>query len=350
MREHQNFSRKRAILRMAILDFLVFVILLNLFAYFHHVRPAQLTPTVIAAPAATPGIPVQTPQPTITPSSVVLDETPQPTATPEPTPDPRDLLEGRYAERFSAEPLMGENTYTSENISITLDRVSENGITYYVADIYLRDISCIRTAVAQQHGKSNRMPAKDMARLNHAILAINGDFFAYRKSGNVAVRNGEQWIRKEPLASDILVLYYDGSMEVYYSDNWPDLDAIYARSPYQIWCFGPVLVENGAVPKNYNTTVAGKNPRAAIGYYEPGHYCFVLVDGRQKGYSIGMTMRELSNLFVNLGCEAAFNLDGGDTAVMIWNGEIHNRPEDLREVSDIIYIGEPLDIATLQGD
>jgi exopolysaccharide biosynthesis protein len=37
-----------------------------------------------------------------------------------------------------------------------------------------------------------------------------------------------------------------------------------------------------------------KNPRSAIGYYEPGHYCFIVVDGRQNGYSDGMTLDELA--------------------------------------------------------
>ena len=91
-----------------------------------------------------------------------------------------------------------------------------------------------------------------------------------------------------------------------------------------------------------NKGILATNPRAAIGYYEPGHYCFVLVDGRQSKYSKGMTMQQLSQLFEDLGCTAAYNLDGGQTAVMASKLGVVNRPYDGgRTTSDIVYIGEP---------
>ena len=87
------------------------------------------------------------------------------------------------------------------------------------------------------------------------------------------------------------------------------MDAIYAKKPYQIWTFGPQLLVDGQVPASFANGKA--NPLCAIGYYEPGHYCFVLVDGRQKGYSWGMAHADLAQVFYDLGCKVAFNLDGG---------------------------------------
>lgn len=329
--------------RMAAIDFLVFAVFLLTFAYFHHVRVEPMAPTVLQTPVPATPAPA-TPVPEELPSVPALSEAVA-------TPEPDDLLGGKYADRFTATTVSSERAYTSKDISLTVDRISDGRVTYYLADVYVRDISCIRTAVALEYGKSNRMQAIELASLSDAIVSITGDYFAFRKTGNVAVRNGREWIRKEPLSSDILVLYYDGTMEVYYADSFPDLDAIYARGPYQIWCFGPVLVDGGAVPSSYNTTVASANPRSAIGYFEPGHYCLVLVDGRQKNYSLGMTMRELSDLFMELGCELAFNLDGGDTAMMTYGDALMSHPDGKpRDVSDIIYIGEPVDITTLYGD
>ena len=60
--------------------------------------------------------------------------------------------------------------------------------------------------------------------------------------------------------------------------------------------------------------VQGLNPRSAVGYYEPGHYCFVVIDGRQPGYSKGATLMQLAQLFESLGCKEAYNLDGGKSA------------------------------------
>ena len=81
----------------------------------------------------------------------------------------------------------------------------------------------------------------------------------------------------------------------------------------------------------------GHNPRTAIGYYEPGHYCFVVVDGR--GESVGVTLSSLSRLMEDLGCKAAYNLDGGDSAQLWWNGEIVSAASNTsRVIGDIIYL------------
>ena len=81
----------------------------------------------------------------------------------------------------------------------------------------------------------------------------------------------------------------------------------------------------------------GHNPRAAIGYFAPGHYCFVVVDGRQKGYSEGMSLDELASTLASLGCQTAYNLDGGATAMMVFQGKLVNQPTNGgRTSSDII--------------
>lgn len=98
---------------------------------------------------------------------------------------------------------------------------------------------------------------------------------------------------------------------------------------------------DGRAKTDFVTTVAEANPRTAIGYYDPGHYCFVAVNGRGMEGSSGMTMSELAALFESLGCAAAYNLDGGQSSVMAWdNGSVTvNSPANGgRPVSDIIYI------------
>ena len=133
------------------------------------------------------------------------------------------------------------------------------------------------------------------------------------------MRNGVEWENKLPLYGDICVLYYDGTMETYSQKiKRADVDAIYAKKPYQIWTFGPQLLVDGQVPASFANGKA--NPLCAIGYYEPGHYCFVLVDGRQRPYSVGLRMEELSELMYELGCAAAYNLDGGGSSTMVFNG------------------------------
>ena len=103
--------------------------------------------------------------------------------------------------------------------------------------------------------------------------------------------------------------------------------------------FGPLLIVNGQVleVKGFG---GGLNPRTAIGYFAPGHYCFVVVDGRSSE-SRGVTTAELSLLMYNLGCVRGYNLDGGQTSVMAWDGKVVNQPVDGgRSCSDIVMITE----------
>ena len=57
----------------------------------------------------------------------------------------------------------------------------------------------------------------------------------------------------------------------------------------------------------------------------------VEVDGRQKGLSAGMTLDELSNFLVKLGCQDAINLDGGGSATLWYAGSVRNSPCDRAE-------------------
>jgi exopolysaccharide biosynthesis protein len=93
--------------------------------------------------------------------------------------------------------------------------------------------------------------------------------------------------------------------------------------------------------EEFNSSVNPSNPRTAVGYYEPGHYCFVVVDGRQPGYSDGYSTKELSELMFSLGCTVAYNMDGGKSSEMAFNGAFYNKPyHGGRGTSDILYIAD----------
>lgn len=76
-------------------------------------------------------------------------------------------------------------------------------------------------------------------------------------------------------------------------------------------------------------------------YYGPGRYCLLVVDGRQKDYSRGMFLTELSKLFESLGGKAAYNLDGGHCSFMVKDGAVVSHPyKPTKDVSDSILICE----------
>ena len=86
------------------------------------------------------------------------------------------------------------------------------------------------------------------------------------------------------------------------------------------------------------------NPRTAIGIIDALHYLFVVSDGRTSE-SAGLSLYELAAFMQSLGAETAYNLDGGGSATMYFNGEVINNPTtngrsiSERSVSDIVYIG-----------
>lgn len=176
-----------------------------------------------------------------------------------------------------------------------------------MADIYIRNIENFRTAFAQgEYGHGYRDNTVTMAKDNNAVVALSGDYYSIRDTG-VVIRNG--MLYREQAFRDVCVLYRDGSMRTYSKETF-DINEAVAGSAWQAWSFGPRLLENGQPMTNaqFDTDVYKANPRSALGYYEPGHYAFVLVDGRQEGYSTGMTLEELSQLFYDMGCQEAYNL------------------------------------------
>ena len=230
-----------------------------------------------------------------------------------------------------------EDSYKSANISIDIEKVQTDDVAYYVADIYLKDVKFFKTAFAKsKYGKGLHDQTDVIAAQNNAILAINGDY--YGNNAGPVVRNGVLY--RDEKYKDVLIMDYDGSMQTLAASEL-DMDKIKAEGAYQIWTFGPMLLKDGQPMTEFNSDLTRANPRTAIGYYEPGHYCFVVVDGRQPGYSNGMTLQQMSKLFYHLGCSVAYNLDGGQSSEMAFYNEFVNQPYNGgRGVSDIVYIAE----------
>ena len=238
--------------------------------------------------------------------------------------------------------LLGTDRSDSYQVSVYKKSVGEGDekITYYIADVYVTDVSTIKTAFADDtFGKNIKKSVYDMAEDNNAVFAINGDYYGNSEQ-SIVIRNGVKY-RDTPSETDVLVLFTDGVMRTYLPEEF-DIDAVLEQGAWQAWNFGPALLDGeGNILDTFNTTsyLNSKNPRSAAGYVEPGHYIFATVDGRDKGYSSGATLSELAAIMANEGCKYAYNLDGGKSAMMYYNGEIINEPDGGgRDISDIIYI------------
>jgi exopolysaccharide biosynthesis protein len=321
-----------------VLDVLLAVLILLVFYITNYVIDWQTEPSALPKPsqpmASAPAAATDNAA-FASPSASAGQET-----SPEVTVDPNDWR-AKFADKFTDGAVeQNENSYKSANISVSINRVQENEITYFFADIYVAELKYFKTAFP---GNSEKMGGREgtdkIAKDVNAVIAINGDHCV--DNPGPVVRNGNAY-RLNEKAQDALVMSYDGSMQAY-SASELDLEKIKAEGAYQVWTFGPMLLKDGQPMTEFDSpqNINGKNPRTAIGYYEPGHYCFVVVDGRQAGYSKGMEMAQLSQLMYDLGCKVAFNLDGGQSSEMAFMGNIINQPYNGgRSTTDILYVAE----------
>nr|WP_320024368.1 phosphodiester glycosidase family protein [uncultured Acetobacterium sp.] len=242
-----------------------------------------------------------------------------------------------------ADPVITENSYVDENIQISIETVQKYDSTIYVADIQVSDPAYLKTAFANStYGRNIKATTSEIATTQNAIFAINGDYYGFRDTGYV-VRNGVAY-RDTAGDGEALVIDNDGNFSVI-EESQVSLASL-SSNARQVLSFGPGLVENGQVVVDSSSEVGQakeSNPRTAIGQISELHYVVIVSDGRTTE-SAGLSLLQLAQEFQERGCLTAYNLDGGGSSTMVFNGAIINNPTDgksagEREVSDIVYFG-----------
>ena len=237
-------------------------------------------------------------------------------------------------------------TYSDSKSKITVTQYRAYDSNIYVADVEVTDGTSILSAFANNtYGRNITDTTSDMAEENNAVLAINGDYYGARQSGYV-IRNGVVY-RSQGSNGEDMVIFKDGSLS-FISESDTTTDSLMQKQAWQVLSFGPVLVENGEVAVSENDEVGmamASNPRTAIGTVAKNHYLFVVSDGRTSE-SAGLSLYELANFMKSLGATNVYNLDGGGSSTMVFQGEVVNNPTtngnkiSERAVSDILYIGK----------
>ncbi len=194
--------------------------------------------------------------------------------------------------------------YQSSTLSISINEYSsgsgENALTYFVADVVITDATQLMNAFADnQFGQNIIAYTSEIAQANNAIFAINGDYYGFRDNG-IIIRNGIIY-RDIPVRTG-LVFYRDGSMKIY-DETQTSAEELLADGVWNTLSFGPALLEDYQVVENNNQVevdtnfgnhpIQGNQPRTGIGIIDENHIVFIVVDGRSKGYSMGVTLTEL---------------------------------------------------------
>ena len=238
-----------------------------------------------------------------------------------------------------------DSSYTGANGTVKVEQIAtgsgDDTVTYYVATVKLTDATALKSAFANnQFGRNITQKTSTIASNNNAIFAINGDYYGFRSSG-IVIRNGGTRAG--------LAFYRDGSVKIY-DETSTNGQKLVKQGVWNTLSFGPSLVKNGKIvdgiddveiDTNFgNHSIQGNQPRTLVGAKKDGTLVFVVVDGRDAGYSRGVTMTEAAKIMLEQGCVTAYNLDGGGSSTMYFNGEVINEPSNggERGTSDILYV------------
>ena len=240
-----------------------------------------------------------------------------------------------------------DTSYSDDNISVTFTEKTVSNTQVYIADVTVSSSEYLKTAFAQNtYGNNVTAKTSETAASNNAILAVNGDYYGANTTGYV-IRNGVVYrdtVREDSSNGD-LAIYKDGSFKIIYEDQ-VSADQLIKDGVVNLLAFGPSLVENGEIVVDTKSEVGqsmASNPRTAIGIIDENHYIIIVSDGRTSE-SQGLSLYEMAEVMKSYGIKTAYNLDGGGSSTMYFNGQVINKPTtngniSERAVSDIVYIG-----------
>jgi exopolysaccharide biosynthesis protein len=218
----------------------------------------------------------------------------------------------------------------------------------YVADIQISNIDYLKTALAKNtYGRNIKETTSAMAENHNAIFAINGDYYGFRSYGFV-LRNGVLYrdTARSSGSDEALAIDSSGNFSII-NESKTNAQTLVNANVWQVLSFGPALINNSTITVNANSEVdqsMTSNPRTAIGQVSALHYIVIVSDGRTTA-STGLSLLQLATELDERGCMVAYNLDGGGSSTMWFNGEIVNNPTtngnttSERSVSDIVYLG-----------
>ena len=253
---------------------------------------------------------------------------------------------------------IGENTYTDSTISVSVGTGTWKNTDYWYADITVKDPSQIRTLAASIDGSFREVGQFDAERLadrSNAVLAINGDYYSSSEKRGLGyiVRQGilyqnnlERPDKNEPLLMDILVINEDGD---FIGLHQPTKDTVFSlirgKRALNTFAFGPILVEGGRIVEDFygadrwfDMDWNKPHQRIAICQVAPLQYKVVCCAGPYLK-DAGLTIREFARLVASLNVLTAYNLDGGDSTIIWFNGKKINDfgYKSQRKLTDIIY-------------
>ena len=238
---------------------------------------------------------------------------------------------------------LSDHEYLDDTLHVLIEDVERDNSVYHVALVEIADPGQLRMALSCDPGEKAKAAPSVIGNAYNAVVAVNGDGYLFRTQGYV-IRQGQLLRKSTATDLDYLLIDTAGDFHVLRKPTKKALSsALQTLEVAQSYYFGPVLVMDGEVQTVYNQygfAPQDRSPRTAVGQIGPLSYVLVVVDGRQD-QSRGVTHKQLAQFMGDLGCQTAYNLDGGGSSTLLFHGEVYNSVsgDDEREISDILYFG-----------
>ena len=258
---------------------------------------------------------------------------------------PIDLSGGKVP---NPKAFFSDSVYEDESLKISIEQTTYHNTNIYLAYVHIEDPSQLRTAPAYSFERDQVEPSDVIAKRVNAVLAINGDYFSYQlQGGSYLIRQGVMYWNEPMRRRDVLLIHDNGDFDIVqcksngepaeFESDWSGI--------VNSFNFGPGLVIDGKrldpeYSQNYNDSLV-KHRRCAIAQVKKGllDYICIVTDGPEENENGGLTIQELADFVAALGVDNAYNLDGGNSTVMLFGGRKINAIDQkyLRPISDIIY-------------
>lgn len=236
---------------------------------------------------------------------------------------------------------IGDLSYEDESIRVVLEKTTVNETTCFVGHITIAHPSQLRSEAAGkswQYGRASK--GEKLAQRVNAVLAINGDYYNYIGNGYM-IRQGECFRNDPDPRRDVLLIDDQGDFHIVCKSTPEKIAQYKDLRIINSYNFGPALVLDGKPVtefEDYNNGAFILRQRVAIAQAGPLDYYVFVTEARSDG-SRGMTLPEFAAFVASYPVQTAYNLDGGNSAHLIFHGERLNAKgfRDVRDISDILY-------------
>ena len=238
-----------------------------------------------------------------------------------------------------------ENGYHDETLDVRKETVRYNDNTFHIAWFTIKSPTQLRTTCAGLPNTNNIARPLQMGKKLNAVLILNGEFYVQRTQDIFVWRQGEMYRNQADPQKDVLIIDENADFHVFTSENKQQEIEDWVAAGGTIvnaFSFGPALIIDGVkqtVREDYYFDGQSTLPRSIIAQVGPLSYVFVECEGR-KNDARGCTHQQMADFMETLNVQTAYNVDGGQSSVMILNNRYaDDKTRDTeRQQSDIIYV------------